>query len=132
MFDNWFCIYSTLRKDRMKLYQHSAQCPVAMQIFLDANQQYWPFVPMTIEESQQSEQQSIRHSIEFSDQLDWNVRSKEDCRRYVKAVPKPPTGYTFSNQQILLQTHYFHQKRDRNLPNQDIDLYDATIVAVRK
>ena len=61
--------FSTLRKDRMKLYQHSAQCPVAMQIFLDANQQYWPFVPMTIEESQQSEQQFIRHSIEFSESI---------------------------------------------------------------
>ena len=87
---------------------------------------------MAIEESQQPEQQSIKHSIEFSDQLDWNVRSKEDCRRYVEAVPKPPTGYTFSNQQILLQTQYFHQKRDKNLPNEDIDLYDATIVAVCK
>ena len=116
----------------MKLYQHSARCPVAMQIFLDANPQYWSFTPMTIEESQQSEQQSIRHSIEFSDQLDWNVCSKEDCRRYVEAVPKPPTGYIFSNQQILLQAQYFHRKRDKNLPNQDIDLYDATIVAVRK
>ena len=50
----------------------------------------------------------------------------------MEAVPKPPTGYTFSNQQILLQTHYFHQKRDKSLPNEDIDLYDARIVAVRK
>ena len=102
-----------------------------MQIFLDANPQYWSFTPMTVEESQQPEQQSIRHSIEFSDQLDWNVRSKEDCGRYVEAVPKP-TGYTFSNRQILLQPQYFHRKQDTNLPNQDIDLYDATIVAVRK
>ncbi|CAF5220007.1 unnamed protein product, partial [Rotaria magnacalcarata] len=35
-------------KDHMKLYQHSVRCTVAMQIFLDANQQYWRFVPMTI------------------------------------------------------------------------------------
>ena len=87
---------------------------------------------MTIEESQQFEQQSTEHSIELSDQLDWNVRSKEDCRRYVEAVPKPPTGYTFSNQQILLQTQYFHQKRGKNLPNEDIDLYHTTIVAACK
>ena len=124
--------FSTLRKDRVKLYQHSAQCPVAMQIFLYANPHYWSFTPMTIEESQQSEQQSIRHSIEFSYQLDWNVPSKEDCRRYVEAVPKPPTGYTFSNREILLQAQYFHRKRDKKLPNQDIDLYDATVVAARK
>ena len=116
----------------MKLYQHSSQCPVAMPIFLDTNPQYWPFVPMIIEESQQPEQQSIEHSTEFTDQPDWNVRSKEDCRQYVEAVPKPPTGYTYSNRQILLQTLYFYQKQDKNLSNQDIDLYHSTIVAVRK
>ena len=32
--------FSTLRKDRVKLYQHSEQCPVTMQIFLDANPHY--------------------------------------------------------------------------------------------
>ena len=50
----------------------------------------------------------------------------------MEAVPKPPTGYTFSNRQILLQAQYFHRKRDKKLPNQDIDLYDATVVAARK
>ncbi|CAF4892193.1 unnamed protein product, partial [Rotaria sp. Silwood2] len=46
--------------------------------------------------------------------------------------PKPPEGYTFSNRQIILQTQYFHQTRDGTLPNQNIDLYNATIVAVCK
>ena len=120
-----------LRKDRMKLYQHSAHCPAAMQIFLDASPQYWRFVPMSIEEAQRPEQQSILHS-RLSDQIDWNLRSKEDCFICVDAVPKPPSGYTFSNRQLLLQTQYFHQKRDQTLPNQDIDLYNATIIAVCK
>jgi len=115
----------------MKLYQHSVRCPVAMQIFLDANPQYWRFVPMTEEESEQPEQKSIQRSI-LSNEFDWNLRSKEICRIYLEGVPIPPSGYTFSNRQIMLQTQYFHQKRDQNLPNKDIDLYNATIVAVCK
>ena len=123
------CRIST--KDHMKLYQHSVRCPVAMQIFLDANPQYWRFVPMTLEESERSEQRSIP-SLTFTEELDWNLRSREDLVVYVEAVPKPPFGYTFSNRQIALQMFYFHKKRDRTLPNQDIDLYNATIVAVCK
>ena len=118
-------------KDHMKLYQYSVRCPTAMQIFLDANPQYWRFVPMAIEESETSEQQSIPR-LTFSEELHWNLRAKEDLTIYVEAVPKPPLGYTFSNRQIALQMFYFHKKRDRTLPNQDIDLYNATIVAVCK
>jgi hypothetical protein len=120
-----------LRKDRMKLYQHSVQCPVAMQIFLDANRQYWRFVPMRLEESEDPKQQTIQRPL-LSDELDWNLRSKKDCMVCLEAVPRPPTGYTFSNRQVLLQTQYFHTKQDRNLPNKDIDLYNATIVAICK
>ncbi|CAF4923443.1 unnamed protein product, partial [Rotaria magnacalcarata] len=54
----------------------------------------------------------------------------EDCTIYVESVPKPSTGYIFSNRQIGLQLSYFNKKRDKDLPNQDIDLYNATIVAV--
>jgi len=115
----------------MKLYQHSVHCPVAMQLFLDANPQYWRFVPMTIKESERVEQKFIQ-SPHLSDEIDWNLRSKEDCFICVEAVPKSPTGYTFSNRQISLQTQYFHKKRDKILPNEDIDLYNATIVAVCK
>lgn len=124
-------IFRILRKDRMKLYQHSVRCPVAMQIFLDANPQYWRFVPMTLEEAEKPEQQHIE-SGNFSEEINWNLRSKEDCQIYVESVPKPPSGYTFSNRQILLQSQYFHKKRDTILPNQDIDLFNATIVALCK
>ncbi|CAF4738153.1 unnamed protein product, partial [Rotaria magnacalcarata] len=66
----------------------------------------------------------------LSEELDWNLRSIEDCRIYVDAIPKPLIGYTFSNGQIALQMYYMHKKRDKVLPNYDIDLYNATIVAV--
>ncbi|CAF1247490.1 unnamed protein product [Rotaria sordida] len=116
-------------KHRMKLYQHSARCPVAMQFFLDANPQYWRFVPMTLEESTRPEQQMVT-PYTFSEEFSWTIRSKEDTKVYVDAVPKPPKGLTFFNRQIMLQTRYFHKTRDRTLPNQDIDVYDATILAV--
>ena len=130
-----YCIYSIdfriVRKDRMKLYQHSVRCPVAMQIFLDANPQYWRFIPMTLEESKKSEQSCIQRPV-LSDEIDWNIRSKEDCMICLEAVPRPPDGYMFSNRQLVLQIQYFHKKRDDNLPNTGIDLYNATIVAVCK
>ncbi|CAF3802427.1 unnamed protein product [Rotaria sp. Silwood1] len=117
-----------LAKDRMKLYQHSTQCPVAMQIFLDANPQYWRFVPMPLEEAERPEQKKIEPVI-FSEVF-WNIRSKEDTLICVQAVPKPSHRFTFSNRQIMLQTQFFHKTRDTTLPNPDIDLYNAIIVAI--
>jgi hypothetical protein len=129
------CIYSIdfriVTKDRMKLYQHSVRCPVAMQIFLDANPQYWRFIPMTLEESKKPEQTYIQCPV-LSDEINWNIRSKEDCMICLEAVPRAPDGYMFSNRQLILQIQYFHKKRDDTLPNTDIDLYNATIVAVCK
>ncbi len=115
----------------MKLYQHSVRCPVAMQIFLDANPQYWRFVPMNLEEAAKPEQINIQRPI-LSEELDWHRRSKEDCMICIAAVPRPPPGYTFSNRQIVLQTQYFHKKQDKNKLNESLDLYNATIVAVCK
>ena len=59
--------FRILRKDRMRLYQHSVRCPVAMQLFLDANPQYWRFVPMSSDESQRPEQQSIQRNLLSND-----------------------------------------------------------------
>ena len=121
--------FSILTKDRMKLYQHSVRCPVAMQIFLDANPRYWRFVPMTLEESEVPEQQLFQDP-DISDEISFNLRLKHDCQLHVTSIPKPPQGYTFSKRQIALQMEYFHKMQDKILPNQDIDLYNATVVAV--
>lgn len=115
----------------MKLYQHSVHCREAMQIFLDANPQYWIFVPMTVNEAKQPEQLSLAN-VQLSDDLHYNQRSKDDCRIYIESIPKPCEGYIFSPRQLLLQMHYFHKKQDKLLPNMNVDLYDATIVAVCK
>ena len=114
----------------MKLYQHSVRCPAAMQLFLDANPHYWRFVPMMVVEAEQTNERVVRRPV-FSDELDWNRRSLDDSLVCVESVPKPRPGFVFSNRQIMLQTQYFHMKRDLEMPSPDIDLYDATMATVR-
>ena len=126
---SYVALCRVVSKDRMRLYQHSVRCPTAMQIFLDANPRYWRFLPMTMEDAEASLECLIQRPV-LSNELDWNIRPTDDCRLCIEAVPKPPVGYIFSNRQIVSQTEYFHKRQDRNLPNQDIDLYHATIVAV--
>ncbi|CAF4405454.1 unnamed protein product, partial [Rotaria magnacalcarata] len=84
---------------------------------------------MTLEEAEALEQRSI-HGLGLPEELDWKLRSREDCKLYVASVPKPPQDYTFSNRQQALQLLYFYKKRDKTLPNQLIDLYNATVVAI--
>jgi hypothetical protein len=121
-----------LRKDRMKLYQHSVRCPAAMQLFLDAHPQYWRFVPMSIDESERECERVLQRPV-FSAELDWNQRPVNECLAYVESVPKPHAGLVFSHRQILLQTQFFHNKRDLDLPpHPDVDLYEATLATVRQ
>lgn len=115
----------------MRLYQHSVRCPRTMQIFLDANPQYWRFIPMSSEEAQKPEQVFFQ-PYEMFDEVSWSRRSRHDTLQCVHNVPKPPRGYMFSKRQIDQQTEYFHQLLDKKMPNPDVDLYDATMVAVRK
>lgn len=37
--------------NKMRLYQHLAQCPVALRVFLDYNPIYWCFVPFLWEDA---------------------------------------------------------------------------------
>jgi hypothetical protein len=41
----------------MKLYQHSAHCPSALQWFLDENPEYWPFVPKKLSEAEEQDEE---------------------------------------------------------------------------
>lgn len=116
----------------MRLYQHSAQCPAALQIFLDANPQYWAFIPMKAEEAERPEQ-CFAHVPNIAEQsINSMRRSKGECQQYVDSLPKPPEGFVFSQRQIMKQMEYFHQLQDKKQPNAEVDLYDATIIAVCK
>ena len=86
---------------------------------------------MTFEEAEQPGQQTIPVFF-FSEELDWHRRSRDDCQRCLDAVPKPPSGYVYSDRQVLRQMQYFHKKQDQVTPDDSVDLFDATIVALRK
>ena len=73
----------------MKLYPHSVRWPAAMQIFLNANPHYWRLVRMVMKEAEVPLQSLIQRQV-LTDQLDWNLRSIDDCRVFVEAVLKPP------------------------------------------
>ena len=113
----------------MKLYQHSVRCSVAMQLFLDAHPRYWRFVPMTIDESERECERVFQRPV-FSVELEWNQRPVNECLLYVESVPKPHPELVFSNRQRMLQAQYFYNKRDLDLPQPEIDLYQATIATV--
>ncbi|CAF2085486.1 unnamed protein product [Rotaria magnacalcarata] len=112
--------FETLVKNDMKLYQHFAHCPSALQWFLDENPEYWPFIPQKLTESQeQDEEKDI-----LTPMMDMNQFT------YANDVPEPPNNYRFSFKQKLEMDRFFHEKKYLNSPNLHLDLYQANIVAV--
>lgn len=125
----------------MLLYKHSARCPHAIQMFLDCNPQYWPLIPMSIHEAQQENQ--FYHEDHFPNTVPHDpishvvtsnmTRSDHDTAYCMTALPPFPSDqYTFSLRQCVAQFQFFQTKQDYHMPNADLDLYDATIIAVCK
>jgi len=131
VFGLWYDYVRDCAKDKMQLYQHSARCPVAMQIFLNANPRYWRFVPMTEEEAEKPDQKYIRHPT-AGKATAMRIREKQQAFDCIEKLPVPPEGFCFSNRQLLKQFEYFRDCGDSNMPNRNVDLYNATIVAVSK
>ncbi|CAF3153835.1 unnamed protein product [Rotaria socialis] len=110
----------TLVKNGMKLYQHSAHCPLALQWFLDENPEYWPFVPKKLSEAEeQEEEKEIVYSTRDTQQF-----------TYANDVPTSPNHYHFSLEQKLEIEQFFHEKKYLKSPNLRLDLYRANIIAV--
>jgi hypothetical protein len=62
-----------------------------------------------------------------------STRSIQECIWLARGVPKPPTDYRFSRQQIEEQIDFFKFKKEaRIVPSNLIDCYRYTIVAVCK
>ncbi|CAF4652768.1 unnamed protein product, partial [Rotaria sp. Silwood1] len=112
--------FETLVKDDMKLYQHSANCPAAIQWFLDENPAYWPFVPIKISEAEEfDEEREVAHSLEDTTQF-----------TYANDIPTPPSGYRFTFEQKMAIEQFFQERKYINSPNYRLDLYHAAIVAI--
>ncbi|CAF1623635.1 unnamed protein product [Rotaria sp. Silwood1] len=110
--------FETLVKDDMKLYQHSANCPAAIQWFLDENPAYWPFVPIKISEAEEfDEEREVAHS------------SLEDTTQFTYAndIPAPPSGYRFTN--FLIGTLVAERLRNDRDPDPYIPDYEKKLYA---
>lgn len=127
---NLFCMFRTLSKDGMHLYRHSTRCRAAVQMFLDENPRYWRFVPMTDEEASQPHETILSASAEIQSSAD--IRDDPLTKLFIENLPSAPTGYRYSQRQYHLQQVFFKSKRDLDVPNVHLDLYNAKIIAVRK
>lgn len=79
----------------MRLYQHSARCPVALRAFLDSNPNYWCFIP------QLSRDAAVDHGPNAVEPADNRVMT------YLERVPLPPAAYAFSARQRDQQRCFF-------------------------
>ncbi|CAF3390738.1 unnamed protein product [Rotaria sp. Silwood2] len=122
-------------KERMLLYQHPIQCTAAIQLFLDSNQEYWPFVPMRLEEANHENMEYDRRrqaqpSTTTSTTMSMTGQQARGIRKYLNDVPKAPAGYKFSKYQIEQQGQFFEKYVDSPPRLNRIDLYNAKIIAV--
>ena len=126
--------------DKMRLYQHSARCPVALRSFLDCNPRYWCFIPMLWHETQDENMAYLRGLSSNVDPVLSNViplgpikdRKVANC---LNRVPITPTAYAFSYRQREKQRLFFEQFLSSDvdqLPYVALDLYQMAIIAVRK
>ena len=110
----------------MRLYQHSARCPIALAAFLHCNPNYWCFIPLHGHEAQNEnriyfEQAALSHD--------------DDTTKCLARVPLPPAAYAFSYRQQEQQRVFFNQLLSMNvdqLPHSPIDLYQVAMIAVCK
>ena len=93
----------TSTDDHRSLYEHSARCPTALQLFLDYNPTYWCFVPM------------VKNSS--------SAQSASSSTR-----PRAPYNYEFTPRQREEQQLF--SKQDREMTLNTLDLYQATIVCL--
>lgn len=134
----FFSFSRDLVKDGMLLYRHSARCSVAMQWFLDCNPHYWPFVPITKEQARIDNESYVLPSSIPTDPTSTNITApyiRSDLEAGTCLTDLPPfssNDYTFSTRQCAEQFQIFKNERNLLLPNNDLDLYNATIIAVCK
>jgi len=113
-------------------------CSAALQLFLDENPDYWCFVPVrsidvNLIDTPSRRSQSRRASSEASAYtIEQPVRPRDDdeVKFLVVNVPKPPSGFIFSTNQRQQQGEFFKLSKDRIVPRDLPDLYNADIVAV--
>ncbi|CAM4826634.1 unnamed protein product, partial [Rotaria magnacalcarata] len=81
---------------QMRLYQHSARCPVALQLFLDCTPIYWCFIPLPRREALLQDFAYLKGIHVENFDLAFNVLTSTTHERnvegYLSRVPLTPTG----------------------------------------
>jgi len=124
---------------KMRLYQHSAHCAVAIQLFLERNPSYWCFISKTQEEVTQENDFYTRIVLgtgsEFMFMLPRRTDQQKKVARLLTGLSLPSTARHFSSAQIQKQRIFFDRlllSPVDELPYVETDLYKLKIIAVCK
>ena len=140
------------RANLMRLYLHSARCPVALRSFLDCNPNYWCFIPLswqdaitaniaflrsrrTLSSSSSSTSNILVADPDLANIVALGAIDDERVARYLDYIPPPPAPYVFSYRQRQQQRLFFEQLLSTPIQRQPysvVDLYQMKIIAVRK
>ncbi|CAF1336786.1 unnamed protein product [Adineta steineri] len=129
--------------NKMRLYQHSARCSIALRSFLDCNPVYWCFIPQRLGYALAENAIHLRHTstttttttdpehdnIIAMGTIDNNPR----VVNYLEHVPTPPDSYAFSYRQRQDQRLFFQKlvsSSIHQLPYSPLDLYRIAIIAI--
>lgn len=125
--------------NKMRLYEHIARCPDALQIFLNSNPNYWCFIPIHWDEAIADNAKHLPSSTSIDPALAYVTATTniDDpiVAFYIENVPLPSVCYTFSYQQLMQQRLFFDQYSStfmNPLPYKPIDIYKVAIIAVCK
>ena len=123
----------------MRLYRHSARCPVALRAFLDCNPMYWCFIPRPWDDGMSENYSHFRqalHAIPGTNRSMANsVPNNQALSYYLDLIPEPPDNYVFSFRQRQDQRAfftYFLSYTEQQTPYIELDLYKYAIIAVCK
>lgn len=128
----------------MRLYQHSARCPIALRAFLDCNPDYWCFIPMYWQDAVNenvTQFQSRRTTMSMASPTDlelmnivaMGVMDNGRVANSLQHVPLPPAVYGFSFRQRRQQRAFFERflsLSTQQLPYASLDLYQVALIAV--
>lgn len=130
----------------MRLYQHSARCPVALRSFLDCNPDYWCFIPLlhheaeaenfaNAEERRKKASDSKVVDLELSSIIAVAAIGNHRVTRCLDHVPLPPAAYAFSDEQRKQQRSYFEAFLNSDIdqaPYSSLDMFKVAVIAVCK
>ncbi|CAF1474635.1 unnamed protein product [Rotaria sordida] len=123
--------------NKMRLYQHSARCPVALRAFLDCNPIYWCFIPLYWKDAL-SDNTTYYRGPTMRDPILANVVAttaihSHRLAQYLDRVPLPPAAYVFSYRQLQKQRIFFERfvnSSIHELPYAVLDLYKMAIITI--